>query len=62
MSWDENWNTRWKKRQNERHLRGRCVEVASMFHGNVLPFKERSRTLNDVIVGETEDASADVVL
>ena len=33
-----------------------------MFHGNVLPFKERSRTLNDVIVGETEDASADVVL
>ena len=42
--------------------RGRCVEVASMFHGNVLPFKARSRTLNNVIVGETKDALADVVV
>ena len=33
-----------------------------MFYGNVLPFKARSRTLNNVIVGKAEDALADVVL
>ena len=33
-----------------------------MLHGNVLPFKARSRTLNNVIVGEAEDALDDIVL
>ena len=32
-----------------------------MFHGNVLPFKARRRTLNNVIVVKAEDGLADVV-
>ena len=34
----------------------------SQINSKDLPFKARSRTLNNVIDGEAEDASADVVL